>query len=349
MRNCPICNKNVQIDYIYTLKLSIVNDMPLNNNLLINFCNNCNFYFSDSNNTQEDYNNYYINFNNYRQENYCIDKDEKCAEYLFKNINLTENQTILYYGSGNGTLANYLLTKYKVEKFDIGMSINNNKYDCLILSHVLEHIFDIDTFIKTISNNIKDDGLLYIEIPNAELYDKITDICPLQEINIEHINFFSKYSLNTLLIKHHYYAIKLEDDFFTLNDMKYYVIRAIFKKHNTNLSFQKYLDNGLEKISAIKFSNLTPYRNIYVYGCGQFLFKIFDNIQQHCSIINIIDDNKCMLNKQINNISIINFELFKKQVNSGDFILLTTIVHDIPIKRKLQTIDNIHILEIFNL
>jgi glycosyltransferase involved in cell wall biosynthesis len=119
------------------------------------------------------------------------------------------------------------------------MEKNTNKYDCLILSHVLEHIYDLNKFIETISLNIKEDGYLYIEIPNAEFYSYFNDSCPLQEINLEHINFFSKYALNKLLLNNGFLSVSILDDYFLLNNYKYYVIRAIFKKKSINKSFLK--------------------------------------------------------------------------------------------------------------
>ena len=223
----------------------------------------------------------------------------------------------------------------------------NKKYDCLILSHVLEHIYDINKFIETISLNINDNGLLYIEIPNAEYYDKITDICPLQEINIEHINFFSKYALNKLLIKHNYYTVSLIDDYFMIKDYKYYVIRGIFSKNKQNTSFKNYLYNGTEQMSKYSFTNLNNYKNIYVYGCGQFLFKIFDNICNNVNVINVIDDNPCYLNKKISNVVVINYEMYSEISNDGDVILLTSLIHDQTLKSKLQKINkNITILTV---
>ena len=224
------------------------------------------------------------------------------------------------------------------------------KYDCLILSHVLEHIYDLPLFIDEISKNINDDGLLYIEVPNAEYYDKITDICPLQEINIEHINFFSKYALNKLLMNQDYHAVSLIDDFFMIKESKYYVIRGIFAKNKKNTSFKKYLKNGSDQISNYNFSNLQRYKNIYVYGCGQFLFKIFDKIKNNCNIINIIDDNPCYLNKQLENTQIINYDLYKEIANDEDIILLTSLIHDQTLKNKIEKINkNIIILSVNDL
>ena len=307
---CVICYKKIK--NVTEIKLTLVDDIPLNDKLCINYCSDCVFYFSNSNNTDENYIDYYTNFNNYSQVYSFTDKDQKCYEYINQICKVKNIHTILDYGSGNNELSKLLQSEYEVSQYDIGMEQNANKYDCLILSHVLEHIFNVNDFISQISQNINDDGILYIEVPNADFYDKITDICPLQEINIEHINFFSKTALIKLLTKYDYYCIDIQDDFFNIKNMNYYVIRGIFKKYNACItnSFQTYMNNGLQIINSYNYTNLQAYKSIYVYGCGQFLFKIFDKITEHCTIINIIDDNPCYLNKKIQNAEIIFYMLF---------------------------------------
>ena len=349
VRPCDVCDKLINIENVHKFFLTLVNDIQLNNHFELNYCNKCNLYFSDSNSCQDDYNKYYMNFNNYKKDSYCQDKDDKCFFYLCQKLN-DNIKTILDYGSGNGQLSKLLSNKFNIEQFDIGMDKNTNKYDCLVLSHVLEHIYDLNSFIEKISDNINDNGLLYIEVPNAEFYDKIVDICPLQEINLEHINFFSKYSLNKLLVKHNYTCVSIEDDYFLLKNMKYYVIRGLFKKSSQNLSITTYIKNGLMKINEINFHNLKKYKSIYIYGCGQFLFKIFDKIQTNCNILNIIDDNMCYLNLKIKNVEIINFELLKDKIVKDDVILLTTLIHDENIKRKLHTLSmSVNIIDIMTL
>ena len=346
MRNCSSCNSKNEI-LIDTVKLSMVNDIKLNNSINIYYCQECNFYYSDSMNTQDDYNNYYKEFNNYKKGEIYSDKDERCNIYLKNELQGKNVNSIIDYGSGNGKLKDMLSDKYVIDEYDIGMEQPSKKYDCLILSHVLEHIYDIDKFIETISLNITDNGLLYIEIPNAEYYDKITDICPLQEINIEHINFFSKYALNKLLIKHNYHTVSLIDDYFMIKDYKYYVIRGIFSKNKQNTSFKNYLYNGTEQMSKYSFTNLNNYKNIYVYGCGQFLFKIFDNICNNTNVINVIDDNPCYSNKKISNVDVIDYLKNNEICNDGDVVLLTSLIHDQTLKIKLKKINkNITILSV---
>jgi 2-polyprenyl-3-methyl-5-hydroxy-6-metoxy-1,4-benzoquinol methylase len=338
MRNCPICNSD-GLHIIVNLKLSLVEEICLGDNLIIKYCDSCNFYFSDSGNSQEDYNKYYLSFNNYQNQNYCLDKDERCADFINKNIKCDKTRTLLDYGSGNGILAGLLSPHFDVDTYDIGNEVIDKKYDCLILSHVLEHIFDLPNFMSTISKNISDDGVLYIEIPNADFYESISDLSPLQEINIEHINFFTKYALNKLLVNNGFYSLIMQDDYFMLKNSTYFVIRGVFRKAINNNSFVKYLGNGLKMLSEYRFHSLAMYENIYVYGCGQLLFKIFEKIARNSNITNIIDDNPCYLGKKINNIEVINYETFQTFCKDGDTLLLTTLIHDKKIREKLLSID----------
>jgi len=346
MRPCFCCD-NVISNIIDTIKITKV-DTILNDELNIIYCNNCNLFFSDSNNTQNDYNKYYTTFNNYKNEKYCLDKDERCS--IFLKSNLKNVNTILDYGSGNGVLSQLLENEFKVDIYDIGMDINTNVYDCLILSHVLEHIYDVNEFIINISKNITNNGYLYIEVPNSEFYHKMVDLCPLQEINIEHINFFSKFALNKLLIKHNFSAVCLYDDYFIINQCEYPVIRALFKKNVTNNSFIRYIESGKSIIDSYNFQKLKQFEKIYIYGCGQFLFKIFNRILEQVNVINIIDDNTSYTYNYIEKIKIINFETYLLNAQPYDTILIASLIHYNAIQTKITTMTkNINIINITEL
>jgi len=339
MRLCACCDTNNTI-LICTINLDFVSDIKLNNVITILKCEKCNFLFSDSNNTQIDYNSYYQTFNNYNKYITYSDKDIRCSEYLKQNLKNYKIKKILNYGSGNGNLTKLLSDNFIVDEFDIGMNKNTKQYDCLILSHVLEHIYDLNDFIKIIKSHIFPNGVLYIEVPNIDLYDQMTDISPLQEINIEHINFFSKSSLNRLLSKFNFVPLSLTDDYFKIKDNNYYVIRGIFQLYEGSDSFKKYIENGFSTINKYNFKCLSKYKNIYVYGSGQLLFKIFNKINNEVTITNIIDDNLCYTNKNINGIDIIDFHKYTEIVKSTDVILLTSLIYDTIIKEKIQKLDS---------
>ena len=341
MRNCQCCKSLIE-NYIYKLTITPINEINLNNELKIKYCKECYFYFVDSNNNQDDYNEYYLKFNSYKDTNNKTnnDKDEKCFNYLINNLD-KNIKNILDYGCGNKILSNFLNKIYNVDIFDIDMEKNEKKYDCVILSHVLEHIYDIQSFINLLKINIKEDGYLYIEVPNMEYYDKFNIFGPLQEISIEHINFFSKYSLSKLMVNHGFIPTQIIDDYFTINSNKYYIIRGIFKLNRNNNSFNNYLEDGVQYINNIKIKN----KKLYLYGCGQFLFKIFNYLNENNFIINIIDDNICNLNKNIKNINIINFEMYKNIAKDDDNILITTLNYKDIIINKINLLNkNINIL-----
>lgn len=237
-----------------------------------------------------------------------------------------------------------LSERYNVDTYDIGSEEPNKMYDCVILSHVLEHIYDINSFLNKLNLFVNNNGYIYIEIPNAEYFTESNYICPLQEINLEHINFFSKFSLAKLMVNKNYVPLKIIDDFFIQKDHKYNVIRGIFKKNHFNDSFIEYINNGKNKINNI---NISGYNNLYIYGNGEFLYKIFDKLNNNNKIINIVDDNPNYKNKKIKNIKIINFNDFKNNVNDGDNVIISsTLAYEI-IKNKIKTINKqINIIDI---
>ena len=335
MRPCFCCN-NFSNKKVLKLNLEIVNDIPLSNKLVINYCDNCNFYYSNSTSVQKDYDLYYEIYNNYSNYNYCLDKDKRCFDFLKEIVKKYNIKNIIDYGSGNGDLHKLLSEEYDiVDKYDIGMEKNIKKYDLLILSHVLEHIYDLDKFTDIILTNIKDDGYLYIEVPNAEFYNEFNDSCPLQEINLEHINFFSKFALNKLLLNKGFICTELLDDYFILNKNKYHIIRGVFKLKSKNNNFLNYLNTGNSIIEEYKYEKLSKYPNIYVYGCGQFLFKLFNNIKKYTNIINIVDDNICYNDKKIDTVSIINYNNLKNIINQNNVVLITSLIHYSILEKKI--------------
>jgi SAM-dependent methyltransferase len=68
------------------------------------------------------------------------------------------------------------------------------KIDLVVLRHVLEHIFDLNSFINHIRCILKDDGCLFVEVPDWSWLDRKTD-----PLIFEHLNQFSTYNLIYLM------------------------------------------------------------------------------------------------------------------------------------------------------
>jgi ubiquinone/menaquinone biosynthesis C-methylase UbiE len=70
--------------------------------------------------------------------------------------------------------------------------------DCVVLSHVLEHVRDVAAALKQLHSLVVPGGLVYVEVPDARRYVDYL-VAPFQDFNVEHINHFSPVSLaNTL-------------------------------------------------------------------------------------------------------------------------------------------------------
>ena len=54
-----------------------------------------------------------------------------------------------------------------------------NSFDCVVLSHVVEHIKDIDTLFESINRILKKDGIIYLSFPHANAHD-----------SPEHVHYF---------------------------------------------------------------------------------------------------------------------------------------------------------------
>jgi len=97
---------------------------------------------------------------------------------------------ILDIGAGTGAFVEYLNSKgwsaeglepnekarniaanKEVHLFKDINKVSNRKYDVITLWHVLEHFKDLDTSIDKVLGLLKDDGYLFIAVPNFKSYD----------------------------------------------------------------------------------------------------------------------------------------------------------------------------------
>jgi len=323
---CPICS-NAECEQIFSLQISHTSDSTMDGNLSIMTCKTCSFYFTKSKSIESDYDNYYLTQNNYSLENcrwttLCTDKDIKTNDFLLKNLD-SSVKSILDYGSGGCGLSKLLASNYTVSTYDVGNDLPKGNSDCLVLSHVLEHIYNPFEFIRMISTYVRDNGFMFIEVPNASGYEKMQGFGSLQEINFEHINFFSPYALSKIMIQCGYTPVLVTQGSFILSDNNYQVIRAIFQKNTNTTSVERYINEGVNNMEKIKRSLPDLTGRVFVYGCGQFLYKIISFLQEKYTVQAIIDDNPNFKNKTLNSVNILPFTSVKDSLTSSDTVIIS--------------------------
>ena len=70
-------------------------------------------------------------------------------------------------------------------------------FDLVVLSHVLEHLLDVQGAVEGLRSLVKAGGLVYVEVPDAECYGEHL-VAPFHDFNTEHVNHFSGVLLDRL-------------------------------------------------------------------------------------------------------------------------------------------------------
>lgn len=85
--------------------------------------------------------------------------------------------------------------------------ITKRKYDCVLMSHSLEHTLDINKTIRNIKSVLRNYGLLVIEVPNSKClgFQKLKGEWPWSDIP-RHLNFFTPQSLKLLLERYNFHV-----------------------------------------------------------------------------------------------------------------------------------------------
>ena len=345
-RTCPICdcedgNKLYGIDFAKSKSEFIPEHYD------IVYCSNCGFIFSDTKWTQKDYDKYYSTTQKYlymysdkhggvseeeaKKYNKQIDRIEK---YINKDANILE------IGCGKGGLLINLkkrgfnnLCGLDVSSFQKNILIENNidyisssffdmhkinkKFDCIISSEVIEHIYDLKSLVNNIYNILNDNGIIYIDVPNSSEYSSHF-IKPFHYFDIEHINHFDINSISNLFIKFE----MLNNGWYSeqiIDDKRYPTLYSIFRKSINNKQINKdysNIKNINEYINISKEKENYKIGTYFLWGFGACLRRLLldDRYFNGINIAGIIDKNKSLSGLKIKNYKNEELEIFTPKI-----------------------------------
>lgn len=90
----------------------------------------------------------------------------------------------------------------------------NEKFDCIILSHVIEHFVEPNRALEAISNLLADDGVLYLRTPDLYKFKN-----PFSQFCIPHTFYFSSGTLENLLKKNGFKVKRYFNNLFFPHEM----------------------------------------------------------------------------------------------------------------------------------
>ncbi|MEI0537724.1 class I SAM-dependent methyltransferase [Brachyspira pulli] len=377
-RICPICGSK-EAEILYEINFAKAKEEFIPEHYDIVACNDCGFIFNNTNWVQEDYDKYYSDTTKYSSSftsgagglseldkiryNGIIDRIEK---FINKDSSIVDIgcakggllRTFQDRGHNNlyGIEASHdaikKLNQYNIDGKDYSifdLKNINKKFDVVILSQVLEHIYDLKKVKEIINNILNENGILYIDIPDGTSYIK-NRLAAYYYFDLEHINHFSLITLEYLF--DNFKLVEKNSFYFdNISNIKSYIIYGIFKKGTKSVinkskdyeainKMKEYINYSekIDKYTIDNIDNIDNTKSTYCWGFGAFLRRILldEKYFSNCHIHGIIDKNESFSGKEIIDYKGNKIEVFTPNIlKNNDNIIITSVLYSEVIKQDL--------------
>ena len=178
----------------------------------------------------------------------------------------------------------------------------------------MEHLFDLEKTIDMMSSHLKEDGLIFIEVPDASSYSagRVFDFFWLAMR--EHINHFDSFHLEMLMTKYGFKKEYMLQSLVSCDDhYSYPSLIMLFRKTNdkcSEISYSPYLTESIKKhiLKEEVFLNykkkkidelILSQQELYIWGVASEFFILYSLTDlRRCNIKCLVDKNPV---KQANN------------------------------------------------
>ena len=374
LRKCPICgcqNGNEILD----LDFENQENNPLPEHYRVVECEKCGFCFSEMDASQEIFNDSYVNCNVYseaeglRNVTETLDLRFSYIVDLVNRVSKNKNISIIDIGCGGGELLFALKeagftnivgldpSDRSVEHLKMlgihgqcGSIFNElfveDRYDVVISTAVVEHVYDLNGYIDKLKALMKSDGYIILNAPAAEGF--VESMLPIpNNFNQEHINFFSKASLDNLMKKHKF--IRCNNDPYVISFGEKHIIGIYNLSESDEMHISKddksfdlikrYLDcykmNQRHQEEMIR-SLLQSDTRIVIFGAGSYtkqLIKKFPLLSDR--VLFYVDNNTNKWGIKIDNKAILSPEHLYN-MDEGVVILICCMKNGDDIRKQIE-------------
>jgi SAM-dependent methyltransferase len=320
-RFCPVCDSS-NIKNIRHVSFNMGNILP--DYYFLACCRNCGFVYANTPAKARNYERYYNEHNKY-SGTITIDSEAdaiyEAASLLFLKY-IKKNDAVLDMGCGTGGLLLNLqkngysnltgcdpsaasIKKLKEKNikcvkgsiYDVPQK-NMRKFDVILLSGVLEHLFDLKRAVRNLSLYLKPESKIICLLPNVLNYHRFPAPLPYY-INIEHINHFSPGTLSKLFEYGKFSMLEILNVNIKFGAISAPVIIAVFENQkNTDVSYNKirnYLHHleSREKVTGKTIDKIVKSKKkVAIWGTGNFARSVLENTNlKNANISFFIDNN----------------------------------------------------------
>ena len=224
------------------------------------------------------------------------------------------------------------------------------RFDCIVLSHVLEHIFDVPAFFEAVRRLLAPGGHVYLETPDASRYAEHLS-APFQEFNTEHINHFSPRTLKNTALRFGFSTVLVGQKLLqTSADTQYPAIWGMFRDlglaaRDSDLIADPDLPNQIAayiRDSAVMMDRmgfhleaaLKGHKTVILWGAGQLAMKLlaFSCLKRH-ALRAIVDNNPVLRGKTLGGSPVV---APADIAGSPEPIVITTLLHATEIEAQIR-------------
>lgn len=336
VRKCPLCSSKIGV-VLHTQKFVLPERYPLPNSYDIVECEQCGFAYADTSATQKDYDYYYEELSKYEDKTtasgggekyYDAQRIEQTASDIEKVLP-NKDASILDIGCWNGGLLFALKWRGFNNLFGLDPSATcvanveelcihavkgsifsctlNQQFDFIILSHVLEHVCNLQKAMENVTSWLKVGGTLYIEVPDAQRYADYY-IVPYYYFDIEHINHFDEQSIINLASNHNLKCFASDAKEFPVSDSiaypSVYVFcrklnngktakKTSFPRSHVRESILRYIAMSCKYDKWPELQKLSETQEgVIVWGAGSYTQRLLENsFLGQCNIVAFIDND----------------------------------------------------------
>jgi 2-polyprenyl-3-methyl-5-hydroxy-6-metoxy-1,4-benzoquinol methylase len=224
------------------------------------------------------------------------------------------------------------------------------KFDCIVFSHVLEHVYDIPAFFTAARRLLSPGGFLYLETPDASRYDDYL-YAPFQEFNTEHINHFSAHSLVNTAGRFGFQSMVVEHKVIqTAEDTLYPAVFGLFcdnapiADERTVICDQElpsqiaaYIQHSAEQMEGIDqllTGQLLNGGPVILWGAGQFAMKLLAlPCMAQTRIRALVDNNPILRGKTLAGSPVVSPQ---EIANTTEPIIIATLLHADEIAAQIR-------------
>ncbi|MGA7567826.1 MAG: class I SAM-dependent methyltransferase [Terriglobales bacterium] len=223
------------------------------------------------------------------------------------------------------------------------------KFDCIVFSHVLEHVYDIPAFFAAARRLLAPSGYLYLETPDATLYDHYL-YAPFQEFNTEHINHFSACALENAARRYGFRTVLAEQKVIqTSKDVLYPAVFGLFRDcgaitdeyvvrdQELPIRIAAYVRHSADQMEAIDrqlTAQIAETPRVILWGAGQFAMKLLSlPCMARTQVRAVVDNNPVLRGKTLAGAAVVGAEEIR---GTREPIIVATLLHAEEISAQIR-------------